>query len=364
MKKTHFTDFLKCITFISGLILIIAVSDYLFAQTGYVRYILHDLNSEATNYDALFLGASHARSAISPEITDKYTGDNALNLAIPAETLKDSYYLLEEALRTNDVKRVIFEADYQYWFGDQYEGFATETFIYNQLSWSSPYKWQYMFDNKDHLEFRNALSKRSVYKYDMNFVIHNVKNKQTDDYKKANIYSLNVPDAQGPYVGRGFFKRVQLNGPAPSEHIEIWKGRENNPFAENMVDYFEKMLDLCRKNDIELICITAPVTPSSSETLGFKEVDRKLSEYFAYVGVPYYNFNKCRLDVLPRTDKDFVDWDGHMCGELAESFSAVLGEVISKHDKGTLVESDYFYNDMSDFFNDFKKISDNSKEVK
>ena len=41
-------------------------------------------------------------------------GDNAFNLAIPGETVTDSYYLLMESNRNNNVKRVIYDIDYQY----------------------------------------------------------------------------------------------------------------------------------------------------------------------------------------------------------------------------------------------------------
>ena len=91
----------------------------------------------------MILGASHARSAIDPAKIDSQADTVTLSMAIPGETLKDSYYVLEESCKNNDVKRVIFDVDYQYWFGPQEEGYFAETFIYNQFSWLSLTKWDY-----------------------------------------------------------------------------------------------------------------------------------------------------------------------------------------------------------------------------
>ena len=109
---------------------------YISSGTNPAHYSLN-VNEDDENYDTIVLGASHARSAIDPAKIDSQADTVTLSMAIPGETLKDSYYVLEESCKNNDVKRVIFDVDYQYWFGPQEEGYFAETFIYNQFSWLS-----------------------------------------------------------------------------------------------------------------------------------------------------------------------------------------------------------------------------------
>ena len=109
MKKSM--PWIRCAGFLVGLAVILGICDFCFAPSGYVRFILHEVNRKDTQYDTIILGASHARSAINPEYLDEELGTNTLNLAIPGETVKDAYYLLKDACESNDVKTVIMDVD-------------------------------------------------------------------------------------------------------------------------------------------------------------------------------------------------------------------------------------------------------------
>ena len=93
---------------IAGMILIM---DYALVPSGYIRYIIHETNNAGSDdgYDNIIIGASHARSAINPvKLDEAGASDNAFNLAIPGETVTDSYYLLMESDRNNNVKRELY----------------------------------------------------------------------------------------------------------------------------------------------------------------------------------------------------------------------------------------------------------------
>ena len=113
--------------------------------------------------------------------------------------------MLQEACRSKKIKTLIFDVDYQYWMEPQAEGYFQEPFIYNQLSWSSPVKWKYMAENMLNLDVRNAFTKRNVYLCTPSSVKTNISQKRSQEYKDADIYSIEVPDANGPYIGKGFF---------------------------------------------------------------------------------------------------------------------------------------------------------------
>lgn len=348
-----FKTFLKCMVFCLGIVLIVVALDYGFGQVGYVKYILRDVNSNSDDYDTLVLGASHARSAIDPQKLDDKMGTNSFSLAIPGEIIKDSYYLLKESTRKHDVKKVILDVDYQYWFEPQKEGYSNESFIYSQLSWTSPIKWQYLLENMDNLDVRYAFTKRLSYLCTPNGLITNIKHKNSQDYKDINIYNLEVADANGPYMGKGFFSRVTSGGlPGGVDYVNDWSKIAYNDISDIIVEQFDRIYNYCKDNNIELICVTSPITPSAMQILHMDIVNDKMQEFFKKYDIAYYNFNMAKKDVIPRFDVDFGDYEGHMGGELAENYSEVLADVIYEHENGNVDMSKYFYNSFDEMYED------------
>ena len=354
MKKAG--PWIRVVGFIVGIFIMVMVFDYIFAQSGYVRYVLTYFKNSEDNIDTLVLGASHARSAIDPEKIDEVNDTNSFSLAIPGETVKDSYYVLEEACRSKNIKTVILDIDYQYWMNPQGEGYFQEPFIYNQLEWSSPVKWQYMVQNMFKLDIRNAFTKKNVYLCTPGSVAVNVKQKNSEAYKNADIYSLDVADANGPYMGKGFFSRVTSGSmPGGDDYIETWIGRQNMGFSDMAVTKFKQMKKYCDDNGIELICVTSPITPGVMKTLGMEKVDGLFTSFFEEQNVTYYNFNKARLDILARKDTDYGDKEGHMGGELAERYSEVLAEVLKGHFNNALDKSKYFYDTFEQMYEEMEE---------
>lgn len=346
-----FVPYIRCVGFLIVLALCVALSDFLFAPSGYIRFILHELNSKEQNYDTIILGASHARSAIDPAKIDKVIGCNALNLAIPGETIKDSYYLLKESCRTNDVKTVILDVDYQYWYAVQIESEFNTPFIFNKMSWLSKTKYEYIIDNMRTLDFRNTFTSRLSYDYSKEGVSNNVSIKLSDAYREHSIDGVVVMDADGPYVGKGFFYR-ETSGLPPGgfEYLKNWYGRENGELEGWVVNYFSQIAAYCRDNDIELICITSPITPTAVRKLGLNKVNDTMSKLFAKYDVPYYNFNLLKMNILPRDDVDYGDMEGHVGGELAEKYSEVLALLLNDRNDGTLDTSKYFYDSFDELY--------------
>ncbi|MDD6797309.1 MAG: hypothetical protein PUE71_03365 [Clostridia bacterium] len=349
MKK--FLPYIRCMAFLIVLAGFIALNNFLFAPSGYIRFILHELNSREQNYDCIILGASHARSAIDPAKIDEKLGTNALNLAIPGETIKDSYYLLKESCEKNDVKTVILDVDYQYWYSVQIESEFGTPFIFNKMSWLSKTKYEYIIDNMDKLDFRNTFTDRLSYSMTGEDVAQNVSLKLTDDYRKYSIRGAITSDANGPYVGKGFFYR-ETSGLPPGgfEYLQHWYGRENGELEGWVINYFSQIVNYCNSNNIELICVTSPITPTAVRKLGLDKVDKTFNEFFAKYNVPYYNFNLLSMSILPRDDVDFGDMEGHMGGELAEKYSEVLATLLNDRKDGSLDTDKYFYDSFSELY--------------
>ena len=241
MKK--FKPILRCVIFLTGLIVIMGVIDFACVQTGYVNYILRNVcvKNNKTDYDTVIIGASHARASSDPDIIDKYSGTYSINMAIPGETVKDSYYILEETCRTNNIKTVILDIDYQYYFNPPKEGFYTEQFIQCQMDWSSYVKWQYIYDNMKRMEIRNVFTRRQACTFTPSNMKENIEQKLSKEYKEADISSLNVDG--GTYAGRGYFYINPVSGElAGQKLIESWSKRSKEQVTGYPLKYLNKIL--------------------------------------------------------------------------------------------------------------------------
>ena len=338
MKK--FKPILRCVIFLAGLIAIMGVIDFACVQTGYVNYILRNVcvKNNKTDYDTVIIGASHARSAINPvKLDEAGASDNAFNLAIPGETVTDSYYLLMESDRHNNVKRVIYDLDYQYWCNYAEREFE-DCFIYTWLPFSNV-KLKYIADNLLTKDFRTVYSKRWAYEISPSAIMNNLKVKSSAANRNYSMDAVEIHDAGGPYAAKGFFYRdMKMDSLVPSD-IVAW---DESGISDKVLDSFEKTVQYCKKNNIELVCVTSPITPTTSVN-GYSE---QAGAYFTRLceeyGVEYYDFNLLTMDTLPRTDDDFFDEEGHMLGELADRYSDILASVLlDKCDKSTAFYGTY-----------------------
>ena len=360
IMKGSFKPYIRVVVFIAGLILIISSMDFLFGKTGYVRYTIKEVNAKDENYDTLVLGASHARSAINPYKIDEQTGSNCYNLAVPGALVRDTYYLLLDAIDSNDIKTVIYDVDFYYWIASQNVEAFSKDFIYQPMTDMSV-KTRYVFDNIDNIDIRNFVTNRLSWDMSMETAKKNVNKKTSKAYKENSIEACDTGDdgyvleANGPYVGKGYFSRV-VSGlkPGGQDFIENEKERANGELIEDVLNYFDKIVELCNKNNIELICIVSPITPSSMETMKINIAYPKIQQYLDTKGIKLYDFNLLLQSVLPRDDVDYGDLEGHMGGTLGDEYSQILGKCIREIRAGSFDKSRYFYNSYDEMFKNLK----------
>ena len=117
------------------------------------RNDMHKL--ETNQYDDLFVGTSHGKAGINPEIVDKITGEKSLNLCLGGEEVQDSYYIIKEACRVNKPKKIIYELDPGYWVSTATLGPEYRT-VYDEFPMSEV-KVEYYLDKIWNVDFRTTL---------------------------------------------------------------------------------------------------------------------------------------------------------------------------------------------------------------
>lgn len=328
----------KTLAFILLCCALLALADFVLVPSGYIRFILHQLG-EQDGYELVVLGASHGRSAINPYELEKKLGKCSINASIPGETVEDSYYLLKEACRTRVPQVVVLDLDYQYWCDFTEREFG-DTFIYFQLEWS-PVKLEYVVDNLLVKDFRTLFMKRWAWVSSAGEMAENIRTKLSAPYWRYDISAVKVQDAGGPYVGRGYFYREKDASDKGVYEAFLW---DEDRIHEKTLKYFYKIADFCREKGITLICVTSPLPPETMR----KGPSREAFEYFRRITaeqeVAYFDCNLLQETYFTRSNEDYVDWDGHMTGELAQKYSGMLGTVLADYLEGKDGKK-YFYPD-------------------
>jgi hypothetical protein len=342
MKKAW--PHIKCVLFIVVLAVVILVCDYLFAESGYIRFVLNDVNSSNESYDTIVLGASHTRCSIDTEYLDKYMNVNSFNMGIPGETVDDFYYVLKSVVDSgNNVKQVIVDVDYYYWMNGQSQNHFSKSFIYQQMK-DTWVKAEYLWNNRAELDIRNVFSRRLTWKCTIKKAKTNIALKKTKEYKNYDMSAGLDTDgyfatAGGPYLGKGFCYRYRINEvPGNPSYVNTMKGNAAKSLDKTVISQFERFLDYCNDNDIKVVCVSTPITPDAFKEAQVDRASEKLKELFDSYNIKYYDFNKTLMSVLPRDDSGYVDTEGHMYGELAVKYSDVLAKVLADDAEGNVNE--------------------------
>lgn len=346
MKNKTFKEvfkYLRVVIFLAIIAILVEAFNYALVQPGYARYIIHAADNSETgeDYDCVVVGASHGRASIDPHyFLELGYAENPINMCIQGATVIDNYYMVKEVCRNNDVKKIILELDYQYWDKNQsLDADFGDLLVYGQLPFSTV-KLEYIANELMNKDFRTIYFRKYAFAKDWKTIKKYISVKQSDEYKNYQIEGAVGLDTEGPYQGLGFFFRTKVTDKKGKLNPSPWTYNDLNP---KVVKYFQKIVDYCKENDIELICVTTPIPPSSVATGAAEEANTYFKQLCSDNDVRYIDGNLIKNEILNVTDDDFSDWEGHMNGDLAERFSEILTRILLNS-----IDSDYAYADYSE----------------
>lgn len=345
MKKKRWI--LPVVIFVLLVIVINSLLNYMLVQPGLSRTIFHE--SEAGDYDCIIVGASHGSYGYVPEDIENATGMKTMNMCIGGEYLNDSYYVLKYALKFNKPSMVILDVDYQYLVNQHDESILFNS-VYNAYP-ACKEKIGYYFSKMVKEEYRGTFLRWTNYWQCYKTIGETVKKKQSEAYKNydASVVSMNPYDT---YKGQGFIYRSTDYKKSTTPCIE-W---DEKKVDSGQVDYIKKIVELCRKNNIDIVFTSAVQDPEMVGHLAdkFDGADVYIQKLADELSVDYYNFNKLSFQLFDRDTDDFYDREGHMYGSTATAFSQIVGELLSKRADGTLKVSDYLEDSIKEMYSNIE----------
>lgn len=297
----------------------------------YTYKMLNEMYQSEDNIDAVFLGSSHTYKSLDPDLADEIIGINTFNAGSSVQGMNTSYYLLREIMEYHKLKTVYLDTNP-----------AVARVKANDINIF--YISDYMkFDSKNKLELLKSGGNESILNgyitFRRNFtnlnIIANLKSRKTplSDYSS-------VTYENEEYRGDGF---VYSNGcnPITEKNIKNQKRYDFSdkvPVGENYREYMEKIIELCKKNDIKLVLLEHPMLRKNTDSLvGYANYVSYMYGIAEKYGIEYWNFNLYKGDI-GITDSDYLDIT-HLNGEGAEKYTKAFSQVAKMYNDGEDVSS-------------------------
>lgn len=282
--------------------------------------------------DTLVIGSSHALRSIKPTVLNEKLNTKAYNLSSPLMSMYGRYVMLEKEINRNPIKTVYLEISYNALTLDR-KTLGLEGDLYVLGRFDNVFERINFFTNAfPPDEYRKVLSDIIV-RSKNSFSIHNT----IEQYKTFGY--LSMPSNN------------QLLSDEVKEKVKNTKVLDTK-IKEESLNYFDKIIKLCKNNDIRVIFVVTPVTERM--ILEYSNLDDIFSQYIDLAkeyNCEYYDFNLDKhRKKLYSEESSFYD-NTHMSDSGAEIFSNRLTEIIEDVDRGNNV-SNYFLNS----YTELKKI--------
>lgn len=311
---------------IIGIILVIAVLlglDFALYPCTFMRNDIHTVCT--TPHQDIFLGTSHGKINIDPGTVGKITGRTGHNLCVGGEYGMDAYYLTKLLLEKQKPERIIYEVDPGYFVTEKESG-NNYLLFYHEFPFSKA-KLEYFRASMLDQDFRSVLF--PWYEYSLSYEISRI----SDTVYQKSHQNYDVSYLKGKaqeYHENGFIERYPVD-------VSKLKMGEPKLFTKQDVkqgnmDYLKRLIDLCKKEEIEFIAVSTPVPEAQLEVYGenYDDAWEYFAGFFEKQDVRYLNFNTEYYDFFSHNLIHFTDFDGHMNSEGAKDFSEILGYLLQE----------------------------------
>lgn len=254
--------------------------------------------------DVLLMGSSHMLNAVSPMQLWEEHGIVSNNLAQNGQVLPVTYYHLQEALRTQRPKLVVLDI-YKAIQDSLIDTHANLHYTLDNMRPGLP-KLRAVFD---------LLPREERTEYLLDVVIYHSRWKELTE---ADF----LPHDTTEKGAEALFKTT------PLPDFRVLPATETAPPAPSAIDYLERIVALCREEEVPLLLIAVPFATPEPDDMDRQQVVNGLASYAAEWGVPFLNMMHVTEEMGFDYSTDMADvyhanWRG------MEKITSWLGEYLS-----------------------------------
>ena len=268
--------------------------------------LIAEYYEEDKNHDVIFIGDCEVYENFSPKVLWEDYGINSYIRGSAQQLIWQSYYLLEDTLRYEKPKVVIFNVLAMKYDEPQKEAYNRMTL--EGMKWST--------SKVRSIEASMTSTERML---DYVFPILRYHSRWEELGEEDVQYMFGTE----PVSHNGYYMRIDVKA---AENVPEGNILADYRFGENAYLYLDKMTQLCRENDIQLVLVKAP----SLYPYWYEQWEEQIEEYADENGLLYINF----LELTDETGLDFSQdtYDGglHLNLSGAEKITEYLGEVLQE----------------------------------
>ena len=264
--------------------------------------------AERTDHDVLFLGDCEVYECYTPPTLWGEYGITSYIRGTPQQLIWQSYYLLEDALRHETPKAVVYNV-YAMRYG------TPQNEAYNRIT-------------LDGMHF-SAVKMRAV-----------LASMTEEESFTSYLFPLLRYHSRWKEIGKEdfqyLFHRDQVShggylmqtGVKPME-AEIPADALSDPMLPEICwDYLDRMRELCEKNGIQLILVKAPTNFWAYHW--YDEWEEQIEAYAREQNLPYYNFIPLAEEIGIDWSTDTYDEGAHLNVYGAEKLTSYFGKILSE----------------------------------
>lgn len=351
MKRSSLTNIIKIICFLLiGIVLFcvatnIVVPKWVTPKDNRMSYIMQGFYQEPKNsLDVIFMGNSDVYRGVSPiTLWDEY-GIASYNYVSSGQRMWTAYYMLVESLKYQKPELIVLNMDS----------------AFNE-SQSSESNYRKVFDNmklsKNKIDaitdpvFQNKKSEIFSYIFPIYRFHSRWSELETKDFTKA--------FKRTKFDYKGLDLTVDVKPYTKNDYMQRDHSKEK--IGEKCDKYLNKMINICKENNIELLLIELPSAESWSQDLS-----DKTTEFAKQHELEFIDLNLLISEIGLNWQTDTADEGDHLNVYGAEKVSKYLGKIIQEkyHIKDRREEKAYesWFTSSNIYHEDKKKLEQAKKE--
>jgi len=243
---------------------------------------------ERDSVDVIFIGQSHQFCSINPDMLAGEYGINCFMLATSGQTVAMSYYAAMEAIELQHPKTIYMETGYVI------------------------HEWQVINDGMSHMFF-DGMPKCKARKEAIDDLIepenriYYYLNLGQYHTRWSSLTEIDYQNYKNSPRGR-FYSEVTVN----NWPIPVVDRNETAPMTDSALEYMDKLVALCKENNVELILYTMPYNTlyfdyGVEEFLDDQRIYNGLYEYAQQNGLEYHNLFYEIDEIAFDYSHDFMD---------------------------------------------------------
>ena len=282
--------------------------------------MIREYYDEKKDHEVIFIGDCEVYANFSPMVLYEQYGIKSYIRGSSQQLIWQSYYILKETLKYEIPKVVILNVNAM-----RYEDPVSEA--YNHLT------TDYMKWSKEKIDLiKTSLTEDDNFLYYLFPLL-----RYHDRYDELNEEDIKYLFKKKKNTFNGFLVNQNVK---PANNLPTKKVLGNYDFSKSNYEYLDKIVEICKKNNIELILIKAP----SLYPYWYDEYNNQIEKYAKNKNIDYYNFTTKVSEIGIDYSTDTYDAGLHLNLSGATKLSKYFGKILSKNYNLKNYKNDPIYN--------------------